>query len=309
VAIHPRPGRLVAATLVTAAPLVLFDLTRLQPWFYFYLLFFCGLAAVDWNAPNSPRKRTIVALCGFIIVATYLWSGLQKANLVFAKDVFPWLLEPLGALWVERLRVFWLVAPIVEFAIGLMLFIPRTRRWGLVLGCVMHLSVLLAIGPFGLNFNSVVWPWNIGAPILAIILFHRNDRPVLRPAWSTPVGKFVVVLAGILPALNFVGCWDTALSASLYSGRATGAWIYLTPAGASRLALPEPVRREALDEVSSGRFRLDVVRWAESALNVPPYGEPRVYRRLVRQLEQSGISRSQMTLVVYDQGDDSVLVE
>jgi hypothetical protein len=162
----------------------------------------------------------------------------------------------------------------------------------------MHLGILLAIGPTGLNLNSVVWPWNIGAPILAFVLFYRNDRPVLNAAWATSIGKVVVVLTGFLPALNFAGLWDTALSASLYSGKSTDAWIYFTPAGASHLTLPESIHREALTEGASGQFRLDVGRWALLSLNVPPYGEPRVYRRIMRRLEESGISKNQMTLIL-----------
>jgi hypothetical protein len=273
-------------------------LNRLQPWFYFYLLLLCGLAALEWRAPTSQRARATVAVCGFVVIATYFWSGLQKANGTFASEGFPWLLQPLGAFYVERLRAFWFVAPVVEAAIGVMLFIPRTRRWALGLVVAMHLIVLLAIGPTGLNLNSVVWPWNVCAPILAFVLFYRNDRPVLDAAWTMPVGKVVVVLIGILPAMNFIGLWDTPLSASLYSGKSTDGWIYLTPPGASRLILPESIRGKALIEDAPGRFQLDIGQWAQSALNVPPYGEPRVYRRIIQRLEQSGIPREQMTLIL-----------
>jgi hypothetical protein len=301
VVIHPRPARMISAALATGGVLVCFDINRLQPWLYYDLLLLSGLALVDWKNPDAPRTRAGTALCGFVVAATYFWSGLNKANGTFAADVFPWLLQPLGAVWVERLRMFWFAAPMAECAIGVLLVIPRGRRWALGLAVAMHAGILLAIGPLGRNTNSVIWPWNIETPLLAFALFHRNGKPLVSPAWSVPAGKFVVILVGVLPALNFAGWWDAPLSASLYSGKSTDGWIYLTAAGADRLILAEFVRREAMTEVAPGRLRLDIHLWAQAALNTPSYGAPRVYRQIMRKLEASGIPRKEMKLLIRHQ--------
>jgi hypothetical protein len=300
VALLPRPGRLAALPAALAATLVLFDLNRLQPWLYEYMFMFAGLGLMEWREPDSLRSKSAWAICAFVVIGTYLWSGIQKANLAFAAHVAPWLLQPLGEDWAQRLLRFWPVAPVFEASAGVLLFFPKTRLWGLAGAVAMHASVLLALGPLGRGANSIVWPWNLWMPIMAFVLFHRNDRSVLHAAWSTSLGKLVVILVGIMPALSFVGKWDGPLSASLYSGRLQDGWIYLTTEGASRLPEAYTSGNKALAQDEPGRFRLDITLWAEWALNVPPYAEPRAYRGIVRKLEEAGVPRREITLLVRD---------
>ena len=35
--------------------------------------------------------------CRVIVAFTYLWSGLQKAHVSFARETYPWLIEPLAS--------------------------------------------------------------------------------------------------------------------------------------------------------------------------------------------------------------------
>ena len=93
VALMPRPGPVTYAIPVLGAVLVLFDITRLQPWFYQYMLLFVALGGFKWQDPGTGRS---IAACAFILIATYFWSGLQKANGTFAETIFPWLLHPLA---------------------------------------------------------------------------------------------------------------------------------------------------------------------------------------------------------------------
>lgn len=284
VAVLPARGP-VYATLVLGAALVLFDVTRLQPWFYQYLLFFVALALVRGGLDR------VWAVCAFIIAGTYFWSGLQKLNASFAVTTFPFMLHPFG---LERLQPLWIVAALTEFAIGVCLLTPRCRSWALAGAIAMHGFVLVALGPLGQNVNAVVWPWNLFLPVMASILFFGNREAVLRSAWNPAAGKVVVLLVGMLPALNVFGLWDDYLSASLYSGKAREAYILLTPAG--KRLVPERVRPFVYDR--NGRIGLDVIRWAMGDLNVPPYPEPRVYRRVAQRLNEDGVSLGEMQLLV-----------
>jgi hypothetical protein len=300
VAIAPAPGWLAALPPVLAAVLVLFDITRLQPWLYQYMLIFAALASVKWSDLESRATQAALAACAVVVIALYVWSGVQKANMTFAVHVFPWLIAPLGEAWVERLRVFWFVATAFEVSVGALLLVSRTRAWGLAAAVAMHASILLALGPFGRNANVIVWPWNVWMPVIAFILLHRNRQPILRTAWSTRVGRAIVILVGVMPALSFAGRWDDPLSASLYSGTLRDGWIYLTEEGASRVPAIYRSGNPAFAEDASGRYRLDITIWAQSALNVPPYAEPRAYRGIMRKLERAGVPRDQMTLLVRD---------
>lgn len=273
----PKPRFAPYAVVLLGASLVLFDLNRLQPWFYGSLLLFLALGTgKDEESAWSP--------CALVLAATYVWSGLQKANLAFSENVFPWLLHPLG---LDALRPLWPLASVLETSVGLLILFPKTRNYGLGLGVGMHAFLLLALGPLGQNANSVVWPWSFGMPILLLALFFRDPRTIPRKAVLSPVA----IIAGVLPALNFVGLWDDNLSDALYSGRTRQAFVILTEAGAARLS-PEvrPYVQRRPD-----RIGLDLSRWSLAETNVPPYPEIRAYRAVAKRL---GVPPGEMTLIV-----------
>lgn len=300
VALHPAPSFASMAPPAIGTGLVLFDINRLQPCIYQYMLTFAALAWVNWSDPESPRSRAAWATAAFIVASIYFWSGTQKANMVFAKEVFPFLTHPLGTRLAGQLEPFWFVAPVFETSVGILLFLPRTRIWGLAGTVAMHAFLLVALGPFGQNTNSIVWPWNFWTMAMAFILFWGNDLGILSRAWTAPVGKVIVVLVGILPALNYVDRWDGYLSMSYYSGRLLDGWIYLTARGVDQLPARYKLGSPAWVEESPGRFRLNVTRWANDRMNVPPYPEPRVYLSVVERLEQSGVGRAEISLRVRD---------
>ena len=282
IGVLPRSGPLAFAVPALGVVLVLFDITRLQPWFYQSMLLFAALGLGDGRERLESRPPTTWAICGFILAATYVWSGLQKVNMSFADHIFPWLLHPLG---LGRVSGLWLLAPVLETSIGVLLLLPRTRTTGLGVAVAMHGFLLVALGPFGQNFNSGVWPWNLEMPCLAFALFYRNAEPLVSSVWQTWLGRAGVVLVGILPALNFVGWWDDSLSASLYSGKTREAFILMNEDGARRLRAdvqPYVQRR-------SDRIGLDIQRWALADLSVPPYPELRVFKAVALRLIESGV--------------------
>jgi hypothetical protein len=298
VALLPNPRLAIWALAFFATVLVLFDINRLQPWFYQYVLMLLGISLMTWDDPLSNRSGAAWGICAAIVACIYFWSGLQKANLAFAYDVFPWLLKPVtGDALLNHLRPFWFLAPLVETSIGVLLIVPGARSWALGGAVLMHSFLILALGPFGLRYNSVVWPWNFFLLLIDFILFARNFDPVLRTAWSAPLGKGLLILMGILPALNFIDRWDTFPSASYYSGRYRDAWIYLTAEGFRRFPIT-PQANRAVSQETPDRFRIDVTLWGLSIINVPPYGEPRTYREMIRKLALAGVPPSEMSLYV-----------
>jgi len=300
VAIHSKPGRLALAPPAIGFFMAIFDMSRVQPWFFEYALVFVGLAWMDWDEPQSDRSRSAWAICAMVVIGIYFWSGLQKANPIFATQVFPWLLQPLGPTLAAKLAPLWPVAPVAETLAGLLLLWPRTRGVGLGLATTMHLLVLLALGPLGQNYDSIVWPWNFWLIGIGFALFAGSKEEVLFNAGRLHVGKAILILVGVLPALNFVGLWDGFLSASFYSGKLRDGWIYLTAEGASHLP-PEYAREnKGLVQEGANRFRLDILLWSMSQMNAPPYGEPRFYPGIVRHLAQKGVPPAAMILVVQD---------
>ncbi|MGV3614857.1 MAG: hypothetical protein ACO1SV_05930 [Fimbriimonas sp.] len=291
VALLPEPRLAIYATLALGGLLMLFDINRLQPWAFQAMLLLLALAPVRWRDGDSERARQAWALCGFILATTYFWSGIQKANLSFANVIFPWFLQPFG---LGRLQSLWPVAPIFEATAGVLLFLPRTRLWGLIAVTGMHAFLLAALGPMGQNYNSAIWPWNVAMPPMAFALFYRKGTSIPNRVWRPALGKAVAVLAGLMPALNFAGLWDDTLSASLYSGRSHEGFLFMSEAAAQ--SLPEDVK--PFVERRPDRTAIDFIRWSLRDLNAPPYPEPRVYRDLARKLRASNAHPEDLKLIV-----------
>jgi len=99
-----------------------------------------------------------------------------------------------------------------------------------------------------------------------LILFWRApDNPcllaVVKPGSST-FRAVVLVLFAFMPALNFVGVWDSYLSASLYSGSTEEGYVYTT----------------------DGSFITSISAKAMDEMNVPACPEERVYKRVFAEM-------------------------
>jgi hypothetical protein len=282
------------------------DANRLQPWLYQYLLMVVCLV----GASRDPESRAHARLaCRLVVAAVYGWSGLQKLNPNFVNEVFPWLLTPArgwlpGLPWDSMGSLLGWGVGLVETAIGAGLLVPRTRRVAGIAALVTHLVVLGLIGPFGLRWNPVVWPWNVAMGILVVALFVRPglDAGVTlaraggssigdaassgadrrRPwAWSDALRGLAILLAVVMPAANFADAWDAYLSWSLYSGVPPEGTVHV---GAGlEPEFPESVRRLGWGGGPDGLV-LPLVIWSVEELGVPVYPEDRVFRAIGRAL-------------------------
>ena len=286
VATLPRSRVPIALALVLALSLALFDQNRWQPWVYQYLLMLAALAMVPPNArERSRRAQAALAVCAFIVVAVYFWSGLSKVGAAFRLDVFPWLLEPLVGPTAGLLEPVGYVVPVIEMSIGLGLAWRRTRPYAVVGAFLMHTFILLSIGPLGHQWNTVVWPWNIAMVAFVFFLFWRLDVSVTRdflpsvrswPATNQAIAFGVAALVGLMPLFNLFGRWDSYLSSELYSGATVRGFI-LPPRNAID-RLPQSARRLTGSEETTPA--LSLVDWSSEDLNVPAYPARRVFKRV-----------------------------
>lgn len=287
VVVLPWPRLPLALFVTTAGLLSLWDQSRWQPWFYQYLFLLFALCFYPWGDPDAPdeRRQRVLNACRLVVAGTYFWSGLQKFNVSFATDVFPWLVEPLVPSALRDLaRTGALLVPVLETAIGAGLLVPGYRRLAVLLALGMHAVILYCLGPLGHNWNTVVWPWNVAMMAFVLTLFWRvpeiGPRELLWPGRSIVQGA-ALLLFGVLPVLNFFDRWDAYLSAALYSGNTVRAEIVL-PTG-TRDALPPELRKHC-PAGFDGACRVDLFDWSIEELNVPAYPAERVYRRIARQL-------------------------
>lgn len=90
----------------------------------------------------------------------------------------------------------------------------------------------------------------------------------------------LVVFIG-LPWLSFVNRWDSYLSAALYSGNITEGQIYTNDSG--RNSLPAAIKAY-LVHTSDDTNVLNIQLWAIEDLNVTPYPEVRIYKKIAKNI-------------------------
>jgi hypothetical protein len=296
IVVAPRPRLAMLVFVVLAGAWSLWDQTRWQPWFYQYLIMFAVLA-LGPTPEDSERGQASLNACRLIVAAIYFWSGLQKANVLFAAEIFPWLMEPvLKCLPGEChpcLRGLGWEAAYFECAIGLALLVRPLRPVAMVGAVVMHMLVLFSLGPWAHNWNSVVWPWNVAMTVFVIVLFGRTRQVA---AWEIlwprrcVVGWLALVLFGVMPLLNFFDGWDSYLSAALYSGNMPTARVYISQEVYDCLPTEISTKHVTLrmDSAFDDRcpYEVDIVGWPLAEMNVPYYPADRVWCGLARRLAE-----------------------
>jgi hypothetical protein len=301
VAVVRKPAKPIAAFAVLAIVLALLDQSRWQPWFYQYLFM---LIAVGLSAPSPDSALNT---CRLIVACTYFWSGLQKVNPNFADDVFPWMAEPLTRfLPASFVKSFvpglGLAMPFVETAIGIGLLTRKFRTAAVLLAIGMHVFIMIGIGPFGHNSNTVVWPWNVAMVAFLLILFWGSPNVSCRDlVWSRGAAfqRVVLVLFGILPLLSFFNLWDHYLSSALYSGNRNNGVLYLSDSVFAEL--PDAIQDETTEERPDVN-RLEIADWSYRELNVPAYPEVRIYKKVARSLCGYAESPSEVKLTIEGKG-------
>lgn len=264
-----RP-HLTSIALFAILTLVLLDITRLQPWVlhYFAVLLLFGV----WIPQKEIMTVRILDAARLIIGGIYFWSGLQKINVRFFTEVFPWFTEvlwrPLGDVGISLFLSIGLLVPFIEILFAIGLFTKRARFISIIAATLMLLLVLLSIGPIGQGWNSTVWPWNIAIYFMVFILFFnlqtsfvafikRQRHNVL--AWA------VICVFWIMPAGNLFGITDHYLSWSLYSGRVPGATLVGDPALLQTIS------------TTANENELTFQSWIMTDINIVNYPEERVY--------------------------------
>ena len=108
----------------------------------------------------------------------------------------------------------------LEFAVGVLLIVPRTRIVGLIGAIVMHLVLAVALSPAGMNQYPAVIVWNVflaGWVPLIFLPCALSDAECLLPvgpaAWAAMIASF------IWPLLALTGFTDSWTGWQLYSPR------------------------------------------------------------------------------------------
>ncbi len=286
------------------------DQNRGQPWLYMYWVM---LLLTLLPAPTS------LAACRWALAVIYLWSGIQKCNARFFEKTPGWFVSPaanwhLPAFAMDVLRWAAASAPVLEIAIAIALWFSLSRRPALVAIILMHLFAILFLGPLGHNYNWVVWPWNLAMIALACVLFPtaakpKHAKPMLAETFaalrrSRPALAILIPFT-LLPALSYVGKWDSAFSFVLYSESNANANIFVTQRFADQLS---PALRAYVapfpqyDPQFQGPFVFNFAPWGYEELHVPPISEPRNFRTVFNALRPYAKEPADLRMIVGERG-------
>ncbi|MBP9836397.1 MAG: DUF393 domain-containing protein [Candidatus Pacebacteria bacterium] len=276
-------------SLVSLIPLVLLDITRLQPWILHYsaMLFLLTQA----NILSTLRTIQILDAARFIVVGIYFWSGVQKMNTAFITEIFPWFSKPLwspfGDQGASMAFIVGMLIPFIEasFAVGLLTKRFRTIS---IIGSGLMLTFITLSLMLGHGWNSVVWPWNFAIFTMVIVLFYGlNDTlpEILNRTKKNILAIITIAFFLLMPTGNFFGEVDHYLSWSLYSGHVPVA--YITTSNQTMddlLARTKPYNNNWEENYIE---QISVVNWSVSTMNVVPYPQERVFFNIFNNLCQT----------------------
>src|SRR5205823_6121145 len=98
---------------------------------------------------------------------------------------------------------------------------------------------------------------------------------------------------------NFLGLWDSYLSAALYSGNTIDADIFISPSVHDRCS--EDIQRYF--KAHEGYYAVDLDEWSMDELNVPAYPARRVYRRIARSFCALAEDPDEVVLIIHEPPD------
>ncbi len=277
--------------------LMALDQHRLQPWAYEL-----WILSVVWLSFHESQMR--LAWMRWILVSIYIYSACGKFDFEFLHTVGQHMLTALTGLLrfdarqlSQPVRV-GLVAtfPLVELAIAVGLLIPKSRR--LAGGCavLLHLGLILILGPLGLNHRPGVLVWNAQVAVQVYWLFVAPQSPA--NCVNNPIkqyfgprglgdprglgewcGSIVLTLVMLLPLTERYGMWDHWTSWALYAPHSSRVLVEVSPSAIAQLP---PSLRELLDQEKVGSndefliwVTLPIESWSLQTLASPIYPQAR----------------------------------
>jgi hypothetical protein len=289
----------IAGVIILSIVLILIDINRFQPWVYLYDFILLGLL---WGSRrNRTQDATLVGVLRVMLGGCYLWSGIHKVNLQYFTEVFPQLIQPVDA--VVRLSDMQMLAiaaagPALEIVIGAALICICKIKLIPVLCTALHLFLLFLLGPLGLNYNSVVWPWNIAMCFFVVMVCYAHEQHLsIGQLWRNKsyIPKLIITIFLILPGLRWFKKWDTYPSFALYAGFVTEGYLEFESPSDLQRAVPQHRKLDRHRDIPG----VSIFFWSLYDLNLPAYPEERIYRAVHRQLCGDPSREADISLNIY----------
>ncbi len=257
------------------------DQNRIQPWFFNYILILLVLLFFKYRVDEPNNYTTVFISLQLLVALIYIFSGIQKLNDSFVPDTFQWMVSSFDAILSKRqlylLTKFGYAVPWFELSLGILLLVKPLRFIIVPLVVLMHVFILITLGPLGKDANSVIWPWNIVMIILVLLLFANVQRERFFDISFLFRGLsfyIVITLMLIFPFFSLKNQYDSYLSSSLYSSNLNDCQLILSNNAYEKL--PYYLRHFTIS-TKNGHV-LYIKKWAVNELNVPCVPEYRIFK-------------------------------
>lgn len=268
------------------------DTVRWQPWEYMYLCFLLIVII------NFYKPKNILLLSHWFLVSIYLFSGLHKLNRDFLSSV--WLnmvlLDFLGFsmefILKYKLYFIGLLIPVAEIILAILLLLSKSKRKISYFLMGMHMGILILLGPLGLKYNAVIWPWNLAMISILVITYAQpielsyKNRIVPNLYW--------LVLWFVMPVFSLFGRWYQYLSFNLYSGK--GEQMYICVSENERELAPYFESEKT--SFCKGKPSINLQNWALEEIKSVPIPETENYKKIGAYLKQK-YGNNNVNIILY----------
>ena len=271
----------------------LLDINRLQPWEYLFSLIIFAFIVNKYHA----FLTVFIAILSF----TYLYSGFFKLNPLFLKNIWKFLIlhNYLGLnqtlatnKWIYHSGYLF---ALLELLSGIGLLFIKTRKWSALILILMHIIVLIILGPIGLNFNYTIWPWNVIMIIFLFFLLQNQNFKIASLVLFSKWNKLIFFLVAILPFFNLFGFTDANLSFRMYTGNSKSCKIILKDTAKANMLKYYFKENNSNNKI---QYYISIDGWAMQEMKVPVYSEKRVYDAIDEHLKTK-IDSTAFDLYVY----------
>lgn len=295
-----RPVLLIV-TCVTAVVLAVLNQHRMQPWHWLFVLLTSQMILVNEYHQRLLRRITLASI--------YIFAGLSRFGSAVdtgaGRQLLTVICEKLNLVHLLRddstMFLLCTLMTALELTVGIGLLISGTRVPAVIGAMTMHLLLLVALGPWGLNHHTGVLIWNTFFLFALPLLFLRRKRPgfddtdgALSAGSRTAVAYGVFLI--LFPLFGLFGVMDSWPSWQLYSPRPDVVRLFVKESDVP--LLPKTVQQFAdppapLDDWCP--VRID--RWSLAFTNAPLYPECRFQLAIVQQIcAETGLRDVRVTL-------------
>jgi len=249
--------------------LVLFDVNRLQPWFYVYNAVLFVLLFYNGRVDETGKFTSSFIIIQLIIASVYIYNGINQLNINFLETDYYNTISPLAKIVSERQFLFFMNAgkfvPYFIIFIGFGLMIRPLRFLILPAVWIFHFALLILLFPSSKSPNYALWLMNLIFGLLILFLFAGKTRQRYYN-WSLLLQKplfYIIFFAfWIVPLFNYINYWPKSPTANFMYGKTNRESLLITENTYNRL----PVYLQYFCTKNAGDYVLGVSEWCRHEL-------------------------------------------